>query len=84
MGPARANFFALGAITLWVSLAALGVTLQHVPPFLLTGIALLIGSLVALPLSRFNWRVWRLPWPTLAAVLARVRIVLQNNKPLPT
>jgi drug/metabolite transporter (DMT)-like permease len=66
MGLARANFFALGAITLWVSLAALGVTLQHVPPFLLTGIALLIGSLVALPLSRFNWRVWRLPWPTLA------------------
>jgi len=66
MGPARANFFALGAIALWVSLAALGVTLQHVPPFLLTGIALLIGSLVALPLSRFNWRVWRLPWPTLA------------------
>jgi len=66
MGPARANFFALGAIALWVSLASLGVTLQHVPPFLLTGIALLIGSLVALPLSRFNWRVWRLPWPTLA------------------
>ncbi len=69
MGPiglSRANLFALGAIALWVSLAALGVSLQHVPPFLLTGISLLIGSLVALPLSRFNWRVWRLPWSTLA------------------
>ena len=66
MGLSRAHFFALGAITLWVSLAALGVTLQHVPPFMLTGISLLIGSLVALPLSGLNWRVWRLPWPTLA------------------
>ena len=66
MGLARANLFALGAITLWVSLAALGFSLQHVPPFLLTGIALLIGSLVALPLSRFNLHAWRLPWPTLA------------------
>jgi len=62
----RANLFALGAIALWVSLAALGVALKHVPPFLLTGIALLVGSLVALPLSGFNWRVWRLPWTTLA------------------
>jgi len=66
MGLSRANLFALGAIVLWVSLAALGVSLQHVPPFLLTGIALLIGSLVAMPLSRFNLRVWRMPWPTLA------------------
>ncbi len=61
-----AHLFALGAIALWVSLAALGVALQHVPPFLLTGLALLIGSLVALPLSRLDWRVWRMPWRTLA------------------
>ena len=66
MGISRANFFALGAIALWVSLAALGVSLQHVPPFLLTGIALLIGSVVALPLSRFDWRVGRVPARTLA------------------
>jgi drug/metabolite transporter (DMT)-like permease len=65
MGVSRANIFALGAIALWVSLAALGVSLQHVPPFLLTGIALLVGSVVALPLSRFNWRVWRVPARTL-------------------
>lgn len=47
---------ALGAIGLWATLAALGVALAHVPPFLLTGLALLIGSLPAWPLVR-RWRV---------------------------
>jgi drug/metabolite transporter (DMT)-like permease len=61
-----ANLLALGAIALWASLAALGVTLAHVPPFLLTGLALLAGSLIALPLSRFELRQWRVPLPTLA------------------
>ena len=65
-GVSSAHVLALGAIALWVSLAALGVALQHVPPFLLTGIALLVGSLVALPLSGWNWRVGRMPWGTLA------------------
>jgi drug/metabolite transporter (DMT)-like permease len=57
---------ALGAIALWASLAAIGVALAHVPPFLLTGLALLIGSAVALPLSRFDLRQWRVPPMTLA------------------
>ena len=61
-----ANLYALGAIALWASLAALGVSLAHVPPFLLTGLGLLVGSLIALPLSRFNWRRWRVPASTLA------------------
>jgi drug/metabolite transporter (DMT)-like permease len=61
-----ANLLALGAIALWASLAALGVTLSHVPPFLLTGLSLLVGSLIALPLSRFDLRQWRVPLPTLA------------------
>jgi drug/metabolite transporter (DMT)-like permease len=61
-----ANLLALGAIALWASLAALGVSLSHVPPFLLTGLALLVGSLIALPLSRFDWRLWRVPASTLA------------------
>ncbi|MBA4262341.1 MAG: EamA family transporter [Comamonadaceae bacterium] len=61
-----ANLLALGAIALWASLAALGVSLSHVPPFLLTGLALLVGSLIALPLSRFDWRQWRVPASTLA------------------
>jgi drug/metabolite transporter (DMT)-like permease len=62
----NANLLALGAIGLWASLATLGVTLAHVPPFLLTGLALLVGSLVALPLSRFDFRQWRVPLSTLA------------------
>jgi drug/metabolite transporter (DMT)-like permease len=61
-----ANLLALGAVLLWASLAALGVSLAHVPPFLLTGVALLLGSLIALPLSRFDLRQWRVPASTLA------------------
>ena len=60
-----AHLLALGAMALWASLAALGVSLSHVPPFLLTGLALLVGSLIALPLSRFDWRQWRIPTSTL-------------------
>lgn len=47
---------ALGAIALWATLASLGVSLAHVPPFLLTGLALLIGSVPAWPFVR-QWRV---------------------------
>ncbi len=61
-----ANLLALGAIALWASLAALGVSLSHVPPFLLTGLALLVGSVIALPLSRGDVRQWRVPSATLA------------------
>ena len=61
-----ANLYALGAIALWATLAVLGVALSHVPPFLLTGVALLCGSLIALPLSRFDLRQWRVPPVTLA------------------
>ncbi|MEI8325112.1 MAG: DMT family transporter [Betaproteobacteria bacterium] len=57
---------ALGAIGLWATLAPLSVALTHVPPFLLTGLALLAGSLIALPLSGFELRQWRVPLPTLA------------------
>lgn len=60
------DLLALAAIALWSTLAALGVLLAHVPPFLLTGIALLIGSLIALPLSGFRLAAWRVPWRTLA------------------
>jgi drug/metabolite transporter (DMT)-like permease len=64
--PVSPTLLALGAIALWGSLAALGVSLSHVPPFLLTGLALLVGSLVAWPLSGFQIRRWRVPLPTLA------------------
>lgn len=62
----KSDFLALSAIVLWASLAALGVSLSHVPPFLLTGLALLTGSLIALPLSGFRWREWVVPPTTLA------------------
>ncbi|HEX5388142.1 MAG TPA: EamA/RhaT family transporter, partial [Burkholderiaceae bacterium] len=55
----HAYLLALGAIVLWGTLAALGASLAHLPPFLLTGLALLVGSVIALPLSRFDWRQWR-------------------------
>ena len=63
MRPSSAStLFALGAIALWATLASLGVALAHVPPFLLTGLALVVGSLPAWPLAR----QWRVPASTLA------------------
>lgn len=50
----RSDLAALGAVVLWGSLAVLGVSLSHLPPFLLTGLGLMIGSMVSLPLSKFN------------------------------
>lgn len=65
-GALPAPLLALGAIALWGTLAALGVALAHVPPFLLTGLALCVGGLLALPLSGFRLAQWRVPLPTLA------------------
>lgn len=62
---AAPSLLALGAIGLWSSLATLGVALGHVPPFLLTGLSLLIGSLIALPLSGFQPQRWKVPLSTL-------------------
>jgi drug/metabolite transporter (DMT)-like permease len=62
-GPGvSAIVYALGAIALWATLASLGLALAHVPPFLLTGLGLLIGSVPAWPLARH----WRVPMRTLA------------------
>ena len=68
---------ALGAIALWGSLASLGVALQSVPPFLLTGLGLLAGSVLGLGLCGVQClrggpsraqalAALRLPLPTLA------------------
>ncbi len=62
----KAQLFALGAIALWVSVASLGVLLKHLPPFLLTGVSLLIGGLLALPQVLRDPRQWRVPLSTLA------------------
>lgn len=56
------NVYALGAIALWALLATLAVALKHVPPFLLTGLALVVGSIPAWP----AFRQWRVPARTLA------------------
>ena len=61
-----ANGYALGAIALWITLASLGVSLGHIPPFLLTGVALLMGSLLALPAVLKDRQAWRIPASTLA------------------
>jgi drug/metabolite transporter (DMT)-like permease len=60
-----ALLLALGAIVLWGTLAPLGVSLQHLPPFLLTGLGLLVGSLIGLPLSGWNLASWKVPRSTL-------------------
>jgi drug/metabolite transporter (DMT)-like permease len=52
---------AAGAIVLWSTLAALGLSLAHLPPFLLTGCALVIGAIPGI----MQWRQWRVPLPTL-------------------
>jgi len=54
----KANLYALAAICLWASLAALGVLLKHVPPFLLTGISLGFGSVLAWPFVLKDRRQW--------------------------
>jgi drug/metabolite transporter (DMT)-like permease len=51
-----ATVLALAAVALWASLAILGLSLKHIPPFLLTGIALVIGSIPAWPFFR-QWKV---------------------------
>jgi len=62
----KADLLALAAIALWASLAPLGVQLAHIPPFLLTGLGLLVGSVIALPLAQFRLARWKVPMPTLA------------------
>ena len=62
----RADLLALGAIVLWASLATLATVLSNIPPLLLTGIGLVIGSLISLPLSGFKLSAWKIPVKTLA------------------
>lgn len=57
---------AAGAILLWATLAALGLSLAHLPPFLLTGCALVLGALPGL----LHWRQWRVPPRTLLLGIA--------------
>ncbi|MBO9515786.1 MAG: DMT family transporter [Variovorax sp.] len=60
------TLYALGAIALWATLASLGTSLAHLPPFLLTGLALVIGSAMSWPLALRDRRAWAVPARTLA------------------
>jgi drug/metabolite transporter (DMT)-like permease len=53
---------ALAAVLLWSTLAAMSLKLRGMPPFLLVGVTLLIGSLV----SVHRVREWRAPWKVIA------------------
>lgn len=61
-----ATLLALAAIALWATLASLGTALSHLPPFLLTGLALIIGSIPSWPLVLRDRSAWRVPPRTLA------------------
>ena len=60
------TLLALAAIALWATLASLGTALSHLPPFLLTGLALIIGSIPSWPLVLRDRSAWRVPPRTLA------------------
>jgi drug/metabolite transporter (DMT)-like permease len=61
-----ATLLALAAIALWATLASLGTALSHLPPFLLTGLALIIGSIPSWPLVLRDRSAWNVPPHTLA------------------
>ena len=61
----KADLFTLGAIVLWASLASLATLLSDIPPFLLTGIGLIIGAMVSLPSLRSGLTPWKIPFKTL-------------------
>jgi len=63
---AAARLCALGAIALWALLASLGTALAHLPPFLLTGLALTLGSMLSLPSVLRDRAAWHVPATTLA------------------
>ena len=52
----RSDLAALAAVLLWGSLASLAISLDTVPPLLMTGIGLVVGSMIALPISGFKIR----------------------------
>jgi len=61
----KADLFTLGAVVLWASLASLATLLSNIPPFLLTGIGLIIGAAVSLPALKSGIKPWKVPGKTL-------------------
>lgn len=52
----RSDLAALAAVILWGSLAAIAVALNNIPPLLMTGLGLIIGSIISLPVASFKIR----------------------------
>ncbi len=63
--PAAATAYALATVLVWSSLAPLGVSVNHLPPFFITGCSLLVGGALALP-SLLRSGQWRIDAITLA------------------
>ena len=61
----KADLLTLGAVLLWATLASLATLLSDIPPFLLTGIGLLIGATISLPALRSGQTPWKIPVRTL-------------------
>lgn len=61
----RSDRAALAAIALWAALAPLGSILGDLPPFFVTGVGLLVGSLIAIIVSRGQLASIRVPPKTL-------------------
>jgi drug/metabolite transporter (DMT)-like permease len=61
----KADLLTLGAVLLWATLASLATLLSDIPPFLLTGIGLLIGATISLPALRSGQTPWKIPLRTL-------------------
>jgi drug/metabolite transporter (DMT)-like permease len=61
----KADLLTLGAVLLWATLASLATLLSDIPPFLLTGIGLLIGAAVSIPALRSGLKPWKIPVRTL-------------------
>jgi drug/metabolite transporter (DMT)-like permease len=62
----KSDLSAIGAVILWASLAAIGVSLSDLPPLLITGVGLIIGSLLSLVLSKGNLRALAISAKTFA------------------
>ncbi len=61
----RSDQAALAAIGLWASLAPLGAILGDLPPFFVTGLGLLIGSVISIFVSRGKMEKLKVPGKTL-------------------
>jgi drug/metabolite transporter (DMT)-like permease len=61
----RSDQAALAAIGLWASLAPLGAILGDLPPFFVTGLGLLIGSVISIFVSRGKLEKLKVPGKTL-------------------